>query len=308
MKVHAKSLFTAALIAGTVIWFSVRLIAPALPPFVGPPDYEEFRQFNLPQAKHLVVDNADGTVRVRTHDSPDASMVNIHAEIRLYGRKATNDAALADYATELVQATHQNGILEIVTEPQARPAGIDLSVAYEIRVPKGTDVDVIGSNGNVWVEEGCGRVAVYGGNSDIEITEPRGIVIAKSDNGRIKLVEARDDATLEAVNGSIYADMADGVLDAATVNGHIVVRVLSETVDACDLESENGSVTVELASNAFSYDARTGRGFIRSDFALAEDQPPGVLDAKRIQGSVGRGGPLLTVDALNGNIWFKRKS
>ncbi len=310
MVAFAKSGLTAGVLVAAVLYFAARQIAPALPPFVGPPDFEETRSLNLPSAKRLVVVNEDGAVRIETRS---AGGIAVSANIRLYGGSNVPESALRDYAAGLVAARHSEGTLEIVSEPGERIADTDLAVVYEISVPPGTDIDVVGSNGNVWIAEGCGRVAVHGGNSDIEIHEPLGIVIAKSANGRIKLVNARQDATLEAVNGSIFADMQSGMLDASTTNGHIIARLLNAGVDGCDLVSNNGSITIEFAADRFGYDVRTGRGILRSDFALPGESAPGVLDTKHAQGAMGGGasvdiaqGPFLTAHALNGNIWLKR--
>lgn len=306
MKSRLNSVITACALFGAIVFFAVRHVAPALPPFVGPPDFRDTRALTLPPAQHVVVSNADGAVRVDT--AADAANVSVRADIRLYGGPETDKAALEACAAGLVQTTLADGRIEIVTEPGDRIAGVDLIVSYEILVPLGTDIDVVGSNGNVWIAEGCGRVAVHGGNSDIEIVEPQGIVIAKSANGRIKLVNGRENATLEAVNGSIFADMEDGTLDARTTNGHVIARLFSDNVDACDLESENGSITIELAYDTFQYDVETARGFIKSDFELDAGLGPGVLDTKRAEGQRGpAGSTLLMAKALNGNIWLKRK-
>lgn len=305
MKPSTRSVLSAVLLAAAILIFAVRHIAPALPPFVGPPDFQESRSLGFPAAAHVVVMNEDGAVRIET--SADGG-VQVEADIRLYGGTEVGDETLAAYASELVEATFQGGRLEIVTEPRARVAGVDLAVAYVITVPEGTDIDVIGANGNVSIAEGCGKVAVYGGNSDIEIVRPRGIVIAKSENGRIKLVEGRDDANLEAVNGNIYADMYDGRLKAHTVNGLVIARLLDRSVDYCETVSANGSITIELAFDGFEVDLHTDRGFIRSDFALGNDLDPGVLDVKTAKGESGGGGAMLMAEALSGNIWLKRNA
>ena len=306
MATFIKSMVTASFIAAAVTVFSIRLVAPALPPFVGPPDYDETRLLNLPVAKRLVVLTEDGTVRI---EATSQNSIVVEAHIRIYDRGRSDAATLKAAAGDLVQATRDGDKLEIATLPDALRLDGDAVVDYVIRVPRGTDVDVIGSNGNIWIAEGCGRVAVFGGNSDIEIKGPLGIVIAKSENGRIRLIESMEDATLEAVNGSVYADVRGGTLEASTINGHIIARVLDSGVIACDLVSENGSITIELATSAsFSYDARTDRGIIRSDFALSGEGDSGVLNRKHIQGALGSGGPALTVDAMNGNIWFKKRT
>ena len=293
-------------LAGAIVLFTVQLVAPMLPPFVGPPDISEGKRLSLPGAERLRVVNTDGPIRVTT-GAQGTESIEVMSSVRVYVRDDTDLMRARQYAESLVVARGDGATLEIITEPATRPPGFELVASYDIRVPLGTDIEIIGPNGNVSIAEGCGQVAVMGGNSDIEIRRPSGTVTAKSDNGRIRLYDGVENAELEAVNGSIYANMENGGLRALTTNGHIVTTLLTPRVDYCDLRTQNGSITVAMSgASPFSYEAKTGRGIIRSDFSL-DSHAPGVLDAKHVEGTVSGGGVVLTLETLNGNIWFKRK-
>lgn len=300
-----RSLITALLIAATVLLFSVRLLAPLLPPVVGPPDMRDARSLKFPDSNELRLHNADGAVHVRTHPDAAYAEIAIEVDIRAYFRSGQKVPDARAYVASLVEAHSSPELLDVVTEPSDRPMDMDIRVDYSIVVPQGTDIEVVGSNGNVWISKGCGRVTVRGGNTDIEIVEPAGPVIAQSTNGRIRVVDAAHDTVLETVNGNIYAHMRGGSLQATSANGHIVARVLERDVKAFDLTSQNGGITIVLRDDcSVVLEASTGRGIIRSDFPI--DGKTGIQSRRHLRGSIGGGDTKLNAETLNGNIWVAK--
>ncbi len=300
-----RSLITAILIASAVLLFTIKVVAPVLPPLVGPPDLAEAKSLKLPAANLLRLSNADGAVRVRTHSNGAREEIEVQADIKVYFRAEVEPREAKAYVASLIEAQSSSLVLDIVTEPKDRPSSLDLRVDYTILVPAGTDVETVGSNGNIWISKGCGRVTVRGDNSDIEIVEPSGTVNARNTNGRIRVLDAVDDTTLETVNGNIYAHMRGGSLEATTANGHIMAWVLERAVKACDLTSQNGGITVVLKEDSSAtLDAVTAQGTIRSDFAI--DGPAGVQGRKQLRGAIGPGETRLTMDTLNGSIWVRK--
>lgn len=302
MRSILRSIVTACLIAAAVQTFTVGVVASNLPPVVGPPAVREERTMALPAAQLVRLENADGSVRVRTHTLPE---IQVEATIRAYARSASDRLAAQAYVASLVRVNTEGDSLTILTEPDDRPDAVDLQVDYVLRVPKGTEVDVDSANGNVWVSRGCGRVTVEGRNTDIEVIEPGGPVAATSTNGRIRVVDAPAGATLHTVNGNIYAHMLGGVLRASTTNGVIVARVLETDVSGCDLTSQNGGITLLLEEGCdASIEAVTARGVITSTFTV--DTASGVQKRRHLRGVIGKGTIKLNLDTLNGNIRIAR--
>lgn len=305
MSSFIRSLITAVLVAGAVLLFTVRLVAPLLPPVVGPPDLRDSRSFKLPESNMLRLSNADGSVRIRTHPDESVREIDVRADIKAYFRAGFEEPEALAYLASLVEAHSTPEVLDLVTEPLERPFDMDVRVDYTIVVPRDTDIDVLGSNGNIWISKGCGSVTVRGGNSDIEIIKPSGKVVAESTNGRIRVEDAFEDALLETVNGNIYAHMRGGSLHAKSANGSIVARVLGEGVKACDLVSQNGGITIVLQEDcSVVLEVNTGRGVIRSDFWI--DGAPGIQSRKHLRGAIGTGYTKLNADTLNGNIWVAK--
>lgn len=301
MKPYLKSVITATLIAGLVLLFTIRVVAPNLPPMAGRPDVEEVREFTRPSAGKLRLQSTDGLISIRSHDS--ANVVG-RAHIRAFLRSGTKDT-LESYIASLVQLNETNGELLITTEAGERPDPFELFVVYDIGVPRGTDIEIESNNGNVWVNEGCGAVTVRGRNTDIRIDRPQGKVMAESVNGRVQLIEAPDGGSIRTVNGNVYAGVRGGRLDAATDNGVIRATVLDPAVVSATLTSQNGGVTLLMANQvSASIRARTSRGSVRAELPV---QTSGVEPSRRyLEGTIGDGHSKIVLDALNGNIVIAR--
>ena len=302
MRSLFRSIVTACLIAGAVLCFTIGALASNLPRVVGRPDIEDARDLSLPVAKLLQLKNDDGSVQVRTHDLGE---IDLQASIKAYLRRDIDPAAAQAYVESLVRVKAGDNSLAIATDSEESPDGIELRVDYTILVPPGTDISVEGSNGNVWISKGCGRVSVQGRNADIEIAEPEGPVLAQSTNGRIRVLDAPDGATIKTVNGNVYAHMTGGVLRAATTNGAIVARVLNPRVEECTLSSQNGGITLVMRDEcSATVEAVTERGVVTSDFAV--DSTSGVQKRRHLKGMIGAGHTKLSMDTLNGNIWITK--
>jgi hypothetical protein len=145
----------------------------------------------------------------------------------------------------------------------------DVSVEFTIRLPKGVKVDASSVNG--------------------------GLDIA----GATAAVKAR------TVNGGIQASSTSGPVNAKTVNGGITVKAGTIGDGPAEYETVNGSITLELpeSTNA-DITMRTVNGSITSeDFPITVQ---GRFDRQRISGKIGKGGPEISVSAVNGSIRLRR--
>lgn len=295
-------MLTAATIAGFVLIFSVRVIAPKLPPLVGRPDVREMRDFVHASPGALRLDSTDGIVIVHPGDG-DSIMGR--ANIRAFRRGSTSEDDLKRYVAGLVAVREEGGALVVTTEAGPRRADFDLFVQYDISVPHGTDIEITSNNGNVWVREGCGNVRIAGRNSDIEVVKPLGSVHVESVNGRIQLADAPNGATLRTVNGDVYAAVAGGRLDASTDNGVIHASLLSPDVEEASLTSQNGGVNIQMAENtSASITATALRGNIETQFAV--NTSDGARQPRYLKGTIGDGRARINLDTLNGNIVISR--
>lgn len=302
MRNFLRSIVTAALIAAAVQCFTMGVLAPRLPAVMGRPAVQDKRSLTLPRAPLLRVDNEDGSVRVRTAPGDD---IHVEAEIQVYTRERHADAVARTYVDSLIATQMDSDQVTVVSEPTDRPDALSVRVDYTLLVPVGTDLDIEGANGNVWVSKGCGRVTIRGQNTDIEVVEPQGAVTARSTNGRIRVLDARDITDIETVNGNIYAHMDLGALRAVTTNGAIVAYRLRPECGAFELQSQNGGITLVMGEDCGGdIDASTGRGTVKSDFPV--DCAGGICKRQHLRGTIGSAHTRLLMHTLNGNIWLAK--
>jgi DUF4097 and DUF4098 domain-containing protein YvlB len=107
------------------------------------------------------------------------------------------------------------------------------------------------------------------------------------------------------VNGSIDAFSNGGPVQAKTVNGSIRVRAGSVGSGPLEYETVNGGITLELPADLNAdVEMRTVNGSIISD-----DYPitvQGRFDRRRISGKIGKGGPEIRVETVNGSVRLRK--
>jgi hypothetical protein len=145
----------------------------------------------------------------------------------------------------------------------------DVSVDWEVQVPSGVNFTARTVNGG------------------IEATGMTGTTIARTVNGRIDLTTA-------------------GIAQASTVNGSINATLgRSDWNDEIAFRSTNGSVVVAFTSDLNAQvNAGTVTGSIETDFPL---EVRGRLMNRRLSGTVGSGGRVLSLETTNGRIELRRR-
>lgn len=300
-----RSLITALALALAIGVFVVEVVAPYLPPFVGPADALTERALEVPCAPQLIMETGDGSIRVTTYESSENGPCRIHATVRLYQKdRDAVSRSMSDLLASTVAVESSAATIRIRSVPQDWPDDVAALIQYQVEVPEGTNVQLHGVNGNVWVADGCGEVRIESGNADISIHDPRGPVLARSTNGRLRLYGARKPATLETVNGNIDAELLEGRLTAVSVNGRVRADVMRPSVTGAVLRSENGDVEIGLPSKlGFTLDAVAERGRVTGDDVIAGF----ATGSGAYRGTAGSGDTLLTLHSGNGSIRLSRK-
>jgi DUF4097 and DUF4098 domain-containing protein YvlB len=123
-------------------------------------------------------------------------------------------------------------------------------------------------------------------NGGVEAKDMSGDVEAFSVNGGIQIA-TRGWAQGKTVNGGISASLGNSNLPRATqfstVNGGVVVSFQSEVNANLEAETVNGSIS--------------------TDFPLTVQ---GKFGPKKIQGTLGSGGPSLRITTVNGSIQLRK--
>jgi hypothetical protein len=203
--------------------------------------------------------------------------------------------------------------VEVVAEKRARRDNPD-SVRIEV-VPHAGGVTICavypsrdGSKPNECRPGNEGRMNTQ--NNDVlvrfTVRVPAGVtLIGKTVNGEVEATRLSGDVALSTVNGSVTFSTTGGGR-ASTVNGSIRGEMgRADWSDTLAMSTVNGSITLTLPS-ALNTDvkASTVNGDIATDFAMTVS---GRLTRRKLEGTIGGGGRLLSLESVNGSITLKRE-
>jgi hypothetical protein len=153
----------------------------------------------------------------------------------------------------------------------------------------------------------AGRMNVQNNDVSVRFTVrvPAGVaLVGKTVNGEIEAMRLNGDVTLSTVNGSVnFSTTAGG--RAITVNGSIHGEMgRADWSNTLNMTTVNGSITLTFPPDLNTdVKATTVNGDISSDFPMTVS---GRISRRRVEGTIGGGGRLLSLDSVNGSITLKR--
>ena len=146
----------------------------------------------------------------------------------------------------------------------------DVSVDFQVLVPRGVNVGVTTVNGAVTVE---------GATAAVE---------ASTVNGEVEAVSSGGPVTASTVNGNVTARMGrfdgDQDLDFTTVNGSVVAEFTGDLDADVELSTVNGS--------------------FHTDYPVTVS---GRLDPRHLKARIGRGGRRIRLTTVNGSVELRRR-
>jgi hypothetical protein len=146
----------------------------------------------------------------------------------------------------------------------------DVSVDFDIRVPRGVKVGVYGVNGGVSVDGATSEVRASTVNGSVDATSTGGPVVANT------------------VNGSVHATMGrfdgDQDLTFSTVNGSVVAEFTGDVDADIDLSTVNGR--------------------FQTDWPVTIS---GRIDPRRLRATLGKGGRRIKLSTVNGNVELRKR-
>jgi DUF4097 and DUF4098 domain-containing protein YvlB len=143
-------------------------------------------------------------------------------------------------------------------------------------------------------------------NVEFTVRVPNGVrFTGRTVNGSIKARGLRADAEARTVNGSVDISTR-GIASASTVNGSIDAEMGTNPKEALEFETVNGGITLVLpASAGAEIRASTVNGAIESDLPITSI---GKISHRKLQGTIGKGGPRLKMSTVNGDIRLRTSS
>lgn len=153
-----------------------------------------------------------------------------------------------------------------------------------------------------------GRMNVQNNDVSVRFTVrvPAGVTfVGTTVNGEIEATRLNGDVALTTVNGSVAFSTTGGGR-ASTVNGSIRGQMgRADWSNTLEMATVNGSITLTLPPD-LSTDVRasTVNGDISSDFPMTVT---GRISRRKLEGTIGGGGRVLSLDSVNGSITLKRE-
>jgi hypothetical protein len=163
-----------------------------------------------------------------------------------------------------------------------------------------------------WDWDARGYVVKY----DLELRVPEGadLVLKTVNEGDVAVRGVAGRLRVRNVNGAITLERVAGPVDASTVNGAIHATFRRDPSSACRFHTVNGDLQVAFgAALGADFAVKTFNGEVRTDYDVVSlPAEPG--EARRENGRfvyrssgfqrvrVGKGGPEITMETLNGDI------
>jgi hypothetical protein len=242
----------------------------------------------------LRVDNENGRTQIVGEERTD---VAIRVQRAARGDSAEDAAARASEIR--VSAAEVGGELVVSVDVPGRfllRGRADL----ELRVPRGTRVDVSSANGQVCLSGLRAPVRAHSSNGPIRVADVIGDVEVHTSNARVRTECTCGRLVARSSNGKVDCSKHQGSIDAATSNGAICCRL--DRLDAAGvvLTTSNGRITLELPEQVDGeVDIRVDNGSIRNqrEMPCAPTEKEG-----RLRCTLGRGGAPIRLRASNGSI------
>ncbi len=161
-------------------------------------------------------------------------------------------------------------------------------VRIEVEVPSATEIDLDTSGGRLSVES------------------IRGDVKADTSGGGIRIRDVEGEVRVETSGGGIRIEDVAGSIDASSSGGPIEASFAPGAEARGRLSTSGGGVKVWLDRGAnVEIDASTSGGSVRCDLPITVQ---GRMSESRLRGTIGSGGPLLTLRSSGGSIRIGERS
>ena len=314
--------------AGTLLLVSALSLA-ALPAFAGDNTFDRTFTVTGPVVR-IELSNGSGNVDIRSGTN---GQVKIHAKVTQAGWT--------------VFGSTEKNVQEVLANPPLEQRGDtirigksiswlkNVSIDYQIEVPKDTEVDAGVASGGITVDQvrgpakvssASGYVHVYRVERDAQVSAASGSIEVSGIGGYLNISSASGDVSISDVKGDIKANAASGSIrvkhpgdrvDVSSASGTVQITDASNDVKAhvisgsirvsgnpsgnrfWDLKTVSGSVDIEVPSAAsFLLSAESTSGDIRTSIpVIIEEQNKHSLRA-HVGSSTGR----LEVRTVSGGI------
>ncbi len=259
---------------------------------------EDFHEsYPLKDGGRLYLENMNGSIEITGWDQNTADISGT--------KYASSESVMKALKIDIVPSGDSIRIRTVA------PSGHwgNMGARYVIRVPRQTSLERIeSSNGSIQVSQIEAIARLETSNGRIEASDISGPVTLRTSNGSVRAERVRKGLEARTSNGSIRADlsqaMESGTVRLTTSNGSVELSVEDFKGQDVVVTTSNGSITVRLpGSISADVKADTSNSSITNEFA---DAFKGRSDKHSLDGTIGAGGPMLTLSTSNGSIRLLR--
>lgn len=253
----------------------------------------ETLRLRAPHSGALRLDNANGMTRILGEDRDDVE-VRMQKVARAESHSAAERMA---QAIRLVRSDTDFGTeLEVEVPRRWNRRG---HANLELRLPRGTRIEVNASNGKVCIAGLAGDVRVRSSNVAVRVEDVAGDVEIHASNARLLCAGVRGRLLARTSNGKIEVERHHGALDASSSNG-LIHAALEELAGPIVLATSNGRIALDLPEQVDAdVDLRVDNGVIRNQRSLCRCTRS---SGGRLSGTLGRGGTPIRLRTSNGSI------
>ena len=272
------------------------------------------KTYQVNGAVDLQVLTHSGDISVR---KGPAGTVSVKGKIFVGNRWMEGDRKQAVKTIEENPPIHQSGNNIQIDYVEVKNVAVD----YEITVPADTTVQTKSGSGDQVVEGTESAVDLTTGSGDVRLRDIKGNVQLHTGSGDVEADQLSGRLDAEAGSGDIrISGLSGGAVRVHTGSGDIEIREVNAPLvvqtgsgnlvaegamaGAWELRTGSGNIQLRLPGQAnFELDATTSSGSVVVDHPVTMTVQGNLEHAhKNVRGTVGTGGPVLTVHTGSGDV------
>lgn len=289
------------------------------------------RSFDVAGGARLDISTMRGTIDVAVGEAGRV-VVTGTVTVRVGWDVPTNAADIARQIAQQPPITQAGNVIRL-QPPSAAAHQRAVTVAYQVRVPRDTEVVAVSDSGATTIRDVAGVVSVRTQSAAIELHRIGASATVRTGSGAV-VVDGIADAldvttsssafTARAVHGSLTVRTTSGAVDvelsgygdvdietgssgikvtgiagafsARTQSGRVVLE--GSPAKIWKVSTGSGSVDASIAARAMTVDATSGSGSVGVDGTHVE----GTVAKRRVHGTIGGGGPQVAINSRSGSI------
>lgn len=253
---------------------------------------------------------------ISVHKGPSGT-VSVKGKIYVSNRWTEGDRQAEVTGVEQNPPVHQTGNNIQVDYVEIK----NISISYDITVPAETTVKAKSGSGDQTIEGIEGAVDISTGSGDVRLRDIKANVQLHTGSGDVEAEQVRGPLQAEAGSGNIHlSTLSGGEARVQTGSGDIEIRDVNAPLTvqtgsgdliaegammgAWDLKTGSGDVQIRMPGDAgFELEATTSSGSVVVDRPITMTIQGNLEQAqKNVRGTVGSGGPRLTVHTGSGDV------